>query len=390
MVTKIGDVDVITNRALKAFLLDAVPARLQAARSRVIQYPDSKLESSDRTYIGRALAEASVRLAPVAPPNITIADFANHQFSRTSVGALGSLRNIDPEDLARAPAASEFSATQRALLEVKKPASFETGCGFSVTGAWVREAWIVGEQDPEIIDQGNGSGQPALVRIPRSYGKPVTVALVFGDGSGTVLAALPGFIGLVTVESGNVASVAYSPSRDSDLWVEYEKVGKRIDELRALVVTSAKYGAFRIEGDRESRTAAIRRLADKTRVGKAVDPTMGIYAAYLYADANVPEALRSLQSYMRSDLGVDLFDVALLADSLSGRRVEVSLNAMVVPFCPMLTQGWQLLRVREVTLADNVQQARRDLQPGLWTTFGPRGMEFIRLAVQSARPARLQ
>ena len=82
-------------------------------------------------------------------------------------------------------------------------------------------------------------------------------------------------------------------------WVEYEKVGKRIDELRALVVTSAKYGAFRIEGDRESRTAAIRRLADKTRVGKAVDPTMGIYAAYLYADANVPEALRSLQSYMR-------------------------------------------------------------------------------------------
>ena len=43
MVTKINTVDVITNRALKSFLLDAVPARLKAAGANVIQYPDSKL-----------------------------------------------------------------------------------------------------------------------------------------------------------------------------------------------------------------------------------------------------------------------------------------------------------------------------------------------------------
>jgi len=390
MVTKIGDVSVITNRALKSFLLDAVPARLQAAHSQVIQYPDSKLESSDSTYIGRALAEASVRLAPVGPPNVTIAEIANHQFSLTGVGPLGSLRNVDPEDLARAPAASEFSATQRALLEAKKPASFETGCGFSVTGATVRAALIAGAQNPEIVSPGDAGDQPALVRIPQIYSRPVTVALVFGDGAGTVLAALPGFVGSVAVEGGHVSSVTYSPSRNSDHWDEYEAAGKRIDELRALVATSAQFGVFRIEGDRESRKAASSRLASQIRVLKAVDPTLGIYAAYAYADANVPEQVRSVQSYMRSELGVDLFDVALLADSLSGRRIEGSLNAMVVPFCPMLTQGWQLLRVREVTLAEDVQRAREDLQPGLWTTFGPRGMEFIGRAIQSAKSTRLQ
>ena len=390
MVTKIGDVNVVTNRALKAFLLDAVPARLQAAHSQVIQYPDSKLESSDSTYVGRALAEASVRLAPVAPPNITIADIANHQFSRTSVGALGALRDIAPEDLARAPAASEFSTTQRALLEAKKPASFEAGCGFFVTGATVRAAWIAGEQNSEVVSPGDGREQPALVRIPQSYSRPVTVALVFGDGSGTVLAALPGFIGSVAVEGGHVAGVTYSPSRNSEHWGEYGAAGKRIDELRALVAASAQFGVFRIEGDRESRKAASSRLANQIRVLKAVDPTLGIYAAYAYADANIPEQVRSVQSHMRNDLGIDLFDVALLADSLRGRRIEGSLNAMVAPFCPMMTQGWQLLRVREVTLAEDVQRARENLRSGLWTTLGPRGMEFIGRAIQSAKSTRLQ
>jgi hypothetical protein len=227
--------------------------------------------------------------------------------------------------------------------------------------------------------------QPALLKIPQSYSKPVTVALVFGDGSGTVLAALPGFFGAVAVEGGHVASVTYSPSRNSEHWGEYEAAGKRIDELRALVATSAQLGVFHIEGDRESRTAASSRLADQIRVLKAVDPTLGIYAAYAYADANVPEQVRSVQSYMRRDLGVDLFDIALLADSLSGRRIEGSLNALVVPFCPMLTQGWQLLRVREVRLAEDVQRARESLRPGLWTTFGPNGMEFIGRAIQSAK-----
>ena len=205
-----------------------------------------------------------------------------------------------------------------------------------------------------------------------------------------MIAALPGFIGAVSVEDGHVASVTYSPSRGSSRWNQYADTGKQIDELRALVTTSAKFGAFRIEGDSDSRNATARRLADQIRVLKGVDPTLGIYAAYAYADANLPDQVRSVQSYMREDLSADLFDIALLAGQLNARRIDGPLLSAIVPFCPMLTQGWQLLRVRDVTLPEDVQRARDNLRPALWTTFGPRGMEFIARAVQSARRTRIQ
>jgi hypothetical protein len=390
MITKINDTNVVSNRALKAFLLDEVPARLKAAGVQVTQYPDSKVESSDSVYIGRALAQAIAAPSPAAPErSITITDIANHQLNLTNVGAIAALRSINPDALARAATDSGFSASQRSILDAKQPDSFQAETGFSITGATVRAAWIAGEQSPEIVSPGDGKARPALIGIPRSYVRPVTAAVMFEDGSGTVLAALPGFIGSIVVADGHVTSVTYSPSRNSYRWSEYADAGARIGELQALVATSAKFGVFRIDGDRESRTTAARRLADQIRVLKGVDPTLGIYAAYAYADANLTEQVRSVQSFMAGDLGVDLFDVALLADRLTGRRIEGPSTA-VVPFCPMLTQGWQLLRVREVTLSEDVQRARDNLQPALWTTFGPRGMEFIERAIRSAKPASPQ
>jgi Caspase domain len=379
MVSNVNGVDVVSNRALKNYLLNEVPLRLRAAGVRLTQYPDSRVES-DNAYLGRALAPAAA--APVVVPEVTIADIANHQFNLTEVGALGSLRGINPVALDRAATVSGFSAAQRSLLAAKNPASFEADTGFSIIGATVRAVWVAGAQNPEIVSAGDGYQRPALVRIPGTIA-PMTAALVFEDGSGTVVAALPGFIGSLSVKDG-VMGVTYSPSGN-----RFDGDADRLDKLRALVATSANFGVFRIDGDRESRTAAARRLADQIRVLKGVDPTLGIYAAYAYADAHLLEQVRSVQSIMANDLGADLFDVALLADRLTGRRIEDPIGS-VVPFCPMLTQGWQLLRVREVSLSDDVQRARDNLRPALWTTFGPRGMEFIGRAIQSAKPTRLQ
>jgi Caspase domain len=385
MVTKVKGNDVITNRALKAFLLKEVPLRLTAA-AQIIQFPDSKLESPDNTYIGRALAQV-VAAPAVSEQRPTIADIANHQLSLTGVGALASLRGLSFEVLATAATDSGFRAAQQSISEAKHPASFESGTGLAINGAIVREVWTAGRGNPEIVDRGNGQpGVPALVRLPGGN-RPVTVGLRFEDGSGTVVAALPGFIGTLVVERGHVMSVAYAPSRNSPRWSEYSDAGNRVDDLRALASTAAKFGVFRIEGDRETRTAAAQRLADQIRVMKGIDPTLGIYAAYAYADANLTEQARSVRSFMQNDLGVDLFDVALMAGVLSGRRIVDGLDPVVVPFCPMLTQGWQLLRVREVTLSEDVQKARDDLRPALWTTVGPRGMEYIARAIQAAKPA---
>jgi hypothetical protein len=86
---------------------------------------------------------------------------------------------------------------------------------------------------------------------------------------------------------------------------------------------------------------------------------------------------------MRSDLGADLFDVALLAGTLPRERIG-ALDS-VVPICPMLTQGWQWLDVRQVSLPESVQRARGDLRDSLWTTLGPLGMDLMFGAIQSMR-----
>ena len=198
-------------------------------------------------------------------------------------------------------------------------------------------------------------------------------------------AALPGFIGTLAVERGRVTSVSYLPYYWQQEYLDWREAAlkARVNEVHALLGAAAKYGAFRIEGTEEERSRTARRIADLTRVGKSVDVTLGIYAAYAFADSNLIEQVRSVRDFVRSDLGADLFDLALLANALSGKRIENPNDA--IPFCPMITRGWQLLRVKNVSLPELVEKARYDMRDAVWTTFGPRGMELIFSAIQQTR-----
>jgi hypothetical protein len=74
------------------------------------------------------------------------------------------------------------------------------------------------------------------VRIPTGS-RPATVGLLFEDGSGTVVAGLPGFICTIVVDRGLVISVAYAPSRNSPRYSEYADAGDRVAELIMLRLT---------------------------------------------------------------------------------------------------------------------------------------------------------
>jgi hypothetical protein len=115
------------------------------------------------------------------------------------------------------------------------------------------------------------------------------------------------------------------------------------------------------------------RFADEIRYMKSIDPTLGLYAAYAYSDAGLRERIRSVRGYMHDDLQIDLFDVAMLADALS----STSHPPRVVPFCPMLSQGWGLLRVKGVQLPPALAPLADLRRPALWTTFEPAGMDLI-------------
>ena len=150
-----------------------------------------------------------------------------------------------------------------------------------------------------------------------------------------------------------------------------------------LVATAARFGAFRIEGSRDTRNRAASQMADRIRILKGIDPTLGIYAAYAYSDAGLPSQVRSVMGYMKGDLGVDLFDVALLAGALAGRPPGDPNGA--VPFVPMLAQGWSLLRVRDAKLPDAVLSAQDHLRPGLWTTLARDGMRMVEGALREGK-----
>jgi hypothetical protein len=97
-----------------------------------------------------------------------------------------------------------------------------------------------------------------------------------------------------------------------------------------------------------------------------------LYAAYAYAQAGLTEQVRSVGMFMRSDLQADIFDVAMLAGELAGRDPA---DSAALPFCPMLSQGWELLRVRRTTLPHGFDDAREFVRPALWTTLEPPGVD---------------
>jgi hypothetical protein len=65
--------------------------------------------------------------------------------------------------------------------------------------------------------------------------------------------------------------------------------------------------------------------------------------------------------------------MAMLARTIRQRTADRPL----VPFCPMLTRGWNLLRIRGVTLPKVLEDAQDDLERALWTTFKPDRMQLI-------------
>jgi hypothetical protein len=165
----------------------------------------------------------------------------------------------------------------------------------------------------------------------------------------------------------------------------YEYEAKRLDELHATVATAARFGVFRIEGPKAARNSTAAQMADRIRLLKGIDPTLGLYAAYAYADAGLMEQVRSVRGYMRGDLGVDLFDVAMLSGDLSGKPPGDPRGPY--PFCPMLSQGWALLRVKDVRLQEDVVPVRDHLRPGLWTTLDREGMTIAEKALRDGRVA---
>jgi hypothetical protein len=369
---------VIPNKNLKAYLEREVQARSQEISLQVNQITDSRIESDEKTFIGRVLSASTLPSPTPEPTKASILDVV-----RVEIGRVASISAFPPDiegtDVDEVAVETGFVSERNTILQTLNPKGFSSGTGYAIYGRSIRRLVGSSNLNAEVISHGNGATEPALIRVDSNDGLAGSVAVLFEDGTGTVIAAIPGFEANCLVNEEGVSNVSYVPSQDSSRWFAYQDVRERLDALRATVAAGAKLGAFRLEGERSEREAKAGEIADVIRVEKGLDPTLGLYAAYAYAAADIIEQVQSVDSFISGDLGVSLFDVAMLAGRLVGRPIDRG----VVPFCPMLSQGWGLLRANRVELPGVVARAGADLRPALWTTFGPAGMDIIVTAMRN-------
>jgi len=381
MIRRVGQgpaaLEVVPNRQLKEYLRREVPARLTRQNLTVGQLPYAIVESGEEVY-----------LAPVRPESLG--------FSATEAVTRGI---IDVQDVAEVAIAEAIAAPlllpapmqelintgglaqtdfQAAVDRVSQAQAqgrghYETRTGLTIVGAEVAEAKAL-HMAAQVLFPGDFA-TPAFVRLTpeptRPGGSPQvsSVILRFAGGSGTVLAALENYIATVLVDQGRVVNVSYVPSDNSPLWADYVAEQDRLEKLRALVAAAADHGVFRVDRQNAGH------LANHIRILKGIDPTLGLYAAYAYAEVGLLDQVRSLLMYMGLDLAAGLFDIAMLANERAEANVEAA--SRVVPFCPMLAQGWSLLRVKNTKIPVAAERAREHLLPALWTTFDPTGMNYI-------------
>ena len=398
-------VEVVTNRKLKDLVREMVEDAAFGEMPKAGQLPEFILESV-QAYVGRVdraslesfarpdrrpdlEAELGPEIRPEVGPDIRPEMRPDTEVSRgrprrtPSVAALareaidtaarGQGANAAAAVLRGSALGNKISEAILGFLRVAPVDHFETKTGFAVTGARV-----VSANSPRFSAEVLGT---EFVRLqPEEEGAPsASVLIQFEGGNGTVLPGLRGYIGHIFVDDGAVTNVNYVPSTNSvDRWREYRYVQADVEALRATVAAAAGLGVFRVE-PREARP-----FADKMRQFKVLDPTLGLYAAYAYASAGLDQEVSSVLQYMRTDLNAELFDVAMLARR-GVRPHEVGPNdpdpLAILPFCPMLRQGWSLLEVREAQLPDSVRQAQNWLLPALWSTFAPEGVELLRQAM---------
>jgi hypothetical protein len=381
LVEQIGNpapLSVIASRKLKPLLESIVPSQAAALDVRIRQTPEIQVGTALPKYFA-AVDAASIQrrargvpLAPSSPPASLDA-------------ALSAIRGAEvrgakappPRDVALA-AQLGLTAEVARLQAARGLSRFETHTGFTLHGA----APIVAEAPGWKIDPAFQDGDAWHWRFApagRFHASSAVLRYSSNEGMrGTVVAVLPEFIGSVVVDpSGRVVSVNYVPSANSWRFAEYQRREAAIEKMKSFAAVAARHGRFEVPSGKAAD------FAERIRQDKGLDPVLGLYAAYAYAQAGRNEDVFSVFKYMRDDTIPVPFDVVMLAL----RYQPPATFPAYAPFVPMLTQGWALVAAGDPLFRPIHQVLRAQLIPSLWTTLTEEGAdEALRYLIAESQP----
>jgi Caspase domain len=370
---------VVTSRKLKPHLEEIVPVDAATVDVKLRQQPDVRVETALPKFFAVAPEPSDRAREPAAPPP-----------SGTRGGALTALRNRVVR-AAPAPTAGDaaladelgLTAEVEHLVSSRGRERFETRTGFTVFGAksvrvdalrWHGERIQEPGDDPEAYH--------VRLNPTDSTRQPSSIVFEFDRQTGTVLPVLPGFVGTVVVEDGRIVSVNYVPSGGTDRYLQYLGRADELEELKAVAAVAARNGYFFVSDQNPSE------FAGRVRQAKGIDPTLGLYAAYAYAQVGRFKDAYSVYTYMKND-EIELpvpFDVLMLATRFK-HDADKEPAARFAPFAPMLSQGWSLLMPDDPLQAPLHERLRPHLVPSLWTTLDLAGVRLARREVRSGRVA---
>ena len=361
-------------RSLERWLESEIPRRVMAARLQnvVNQDPDAIITSDD-TWVAR-LPVAPRRGArpggsPPPPLDPTVQSVTRGLIQAVARSAPGTLTDDSRWRGRRSTTAAGLVQVVEQIASPFGPDHFETECGFKVRGAHLIDAFAPRAELDTISFDGE------ILRVTNLPDGPASVLLMFDTGVGTVLPAVPGFVAGLTFSEGELLDVAYEPSTNSFRWAQFARRADEVRALRAVAASSTQQGRFRLEGPEAAG------VARRMQYAKGIDPALGVYAAYAYHDLQETSRIRRMAGYLRSDIACTFFDIDLLARKLVDRGL--SPDDRVLPFVPLLSQGWALLgahRFRKHPLLEGIENSIRD---SVWSLFDAPGVNKIRQAMQT-------
>jgi hypothetical protein len=373
---------VIPNRKLKEYLVEET--RRLALENGVLKEVDTDAEvpSEDDVYIGRARPCPDCAAAQPPQPGATISDVYSRALQKTEMVISSVSTSVTDTELENRSSQLGLEARRDALTPRVDIDFGGAPSGIAVYGATVVNVGV----KPGIGDQTiNGPSDTVTIALDIKDEPAASVVIQFEDGTGSVIAALRNFVAHVFVGSEGVASVSYEPLPESPAWSENEQDRSRLRSLRSLVASATKDGVFRLGGGGEERKRYAENLANQIRIMKGSDPTLGLYAAYAYSQAGLLDDARSVDSILHGDLGARCFDLALLSRQSGAAMDDPEPLEDVYPFCPLMRAGWELLRVKGVSLEPIVEEARPYLRDSLWTSFESTGIEILRPAIEQGQ-----
>jgi hypothetical protein len=367
---------------LHDYLVAEIPRRVKALKleKKVNQNPDSIITSRDSWVARIEQRPGATRTggggppppppppAPPAPPNLRSVSRA--VTASATEGKRGDMvRTLEAAVEGGVPGAAQLARTWQHVAEPFGPPHFETACGIKVRGARIINV-VAPLASTELL---GGGGD--LLRIDQVDGPGASVLLRFDNRTACVVPAIQGFLAALTFDGDDLVDVAYEPSDNTWRWDIYKDRADEVRALRAAAAAASRHGRFRLDEKDADR------VGRQMQYAKGIDPALAVYAAYAYHDLQLIDRIREMSDYLRGDVGVTLFDLELLCRRLAGRSIRR--DEPIVPFVPMLAQGWSLLSALRVTLPPALDGIDQGLRDSLWTQFDFRASEQLEGAMRS-------